>query len=485
MPSLSFLSRSDGGVRAWRIGRGLLGSSLVIGIGLAIELGSQFARTLVLARLLGAEEFGLVASIMTLAAVVDMVSFVGIDRFIVYSPAGGDPEALKAAHALTWLRAIAGAAIVVAFALPTADLLGAHAYAASFAAVGLYPLLRAATHLGATQWQRSGRFFPDTAAEAGGAVLGLVTAVVTALTVPGHLDIVWALAAQSAASVLLSHLLARGVPYRIGFDRERMREALRFGLPLLGNGLALAAVYQLDRMVVGAWLGIVAVGIYGLSMTLLLQPISLLLRLVTTALQPRLSEAWHGDRAGAFPRLVRELGRYIAAAGAAGAIVAACLGAPLLRVVFGPGYAASDTFFALLAVVAMLRFCRGAQGVLGLAIGHTADLMVSNIAGTVALPVTIAAFYLDAAPESAAFGLCVGELLSVAVADLRLRQYCGSADRALIGNLAVAAVVPAALAVWVLFVEPTLPIRAMAAGLGLAATACLVLLVPRRSCYRP
>lgn len=484
MSAPSLLSRGEGAVptwRAWRwrLGGGLLGGSVVIAGGLAVELGSQFARSLVLARLLGAEVFGLAAAIMTLGVVVDMISSFGLDRYIVYAPSGSDPEALKAVHALSWLRGLVGAVVVVAFAWPTAELLGAHAYALSFAAIGVVPLLRGATHLGATQCQRAGRFFPNSAAEAGGAVVGLVTAAATALAAPSHLDIVWSLIAQAAAYVALSHVLA-GVPYRIGFDRARIWEALRFGLPLLGNGLALAAVYQLDRMVVGAWLGVVAVGIYGLSLTLLLQPVSLVLRLVTTALQPRLSVAWHTDRTGAFPRLLSELGRYSAGIGAAGATAAACLGAPLLRLVFGPGYVASDTFFALLAAVSMLRFCRGAQGVLGLAIGRTGDLMLANVAGSIALPVTILAFYLDPAPQAAAFGLLVGELLSVVVADIRLRPYCGDAGRALVGSLALAAILPGFLGGWVLFAQPGLLARFAAVGLGLAGTAALVLLMPRR-----
>jgi len=457
----------------------LLGGSAIVGIGLAVELGSQFARTLILARLLGSTEFGIVASIMTLVSLVETVSFVGIDRFIIYSPEGDEALKLEAVHALAWLRGIISAVAIGALAYPTAMLVGAPAYAGSFAAVAAVPLLRGANHLGTIQMQRSGVFLPSAAVESGAALLGLVVTAAAALIFPDHRDIVVALVVQAAASLLLSQLLARGVPYRIAFTGARMREALRFGLPLIINGLALAVAYQLDRMVVGAWLGVVAVGIYGLAMTLLLQPISLIGRLATTALQPRMSAAWHGSRMVAFPSQVRDLSRSVAAAGAAGATVVACLGAPVVRLMFGSSYSASDPFFALIAAVALVRFIRAGQSVLGLAIGRTSDLMLSNVAGAVALPVTVVAFYFHAGLESAVFGILVAELLSVTIAYARLKHHCGRIDPATLGILAGAASLPAVLSAWVLLNSPSLWPRIMATGFGVAAVGCLVLFAPR------
>ena len=195
-------------------------------------------------------------------------------------------------------------------------------------------------------------------------------------------------------------------------------------MPLLLNGLALAASFQLDRMVIGAWLGVVELGIYGLCMALFLQPISLLLRLANTALQPRLSQAWHADRLGSFQVLAGQIGRYGAAIGAAGAAAAACLGAPFLQHVFGPGYVASDMFLVLLATGGVLmRLCRGALNLLGLAIGRTSDLMISNVAGAAALPITVAAFYVYPHIELAAFAGLLGEVLTCFVATCHC---CGS-----------------------------------------------------------
>jgi O-antigen/teichoic acid export membrane protein len=335
-------------------------------------------------------------------------------------------------------------------------------------------------HLGITQMQRSGRFLPAAAAEAIGALLGLLASAVAAFVAHDYRAVLWGLGVQAAAAVLLSQLFARGIPYRFSADRRLMRDALRFGVPLLLNGLALAAAFQLDRIVIGAWLGVVELGIYGLWMALFLQPVSLLLRLANTALQPRLSEAWHADRPGSFQVLAWKTGRYLAAFGAAGAAVAACAGAPLLYRMFGPGYAASDIFLVLLAGGGIfMRLCRGALNLLGLAIGRTTDLMISNIVGAAALPITVAAFYVYPHVESAAFAGLLGEVLTCVVAMLLLRKHCGQAAVTVLRSFAIAGLIPAAVGLAVLVADPSLWVRAFGALAGVGA-AILFLLLTRR-----
>jgi O-antigen/teichoic acid export membrane protein len=453
----------------------LLRGGAVVAAGLAIELGSQFARTIILARLLGATGFGIVVSINTLIALVEMMCFIGIDRYIIYAPEGSERIALDVGHALSVLRGIFSAAVVLALAAPTAALIGEQSHTASFAVVAVVPLLRGPMHLGVVQMQRHGRFWPAAAADAGGAILGLLTATVAALIVRDHRAILWALGAQTGGALLLTHVFARACPYRVSFDWPRIRTTLMFGLPLLANGVALAASFQLDRMVVGAWLGVVALGIYGLSTTLLLQPIALVVRLATTTLQPRLSAFWHADPEGGFTRLARHLSYYGAVLSAAAAATTACLGAPVVKLLFGHSYAAADGFFVLMAGVVLIRLGRGALNLLGLAIGRTSDLMISNIVGVAALPAMMGAFYLYPNMEAAAFGALVGEFLGAFAAHVRLRVNCGSAIRKIAQDFAFAAIAPTGLGIWVVVANPPLLQRAIAAATIIAGVGLLML----------
>jgi O-antigen/teichoic acid export membrane protein len=452
----------------------LMGAGAVVAIGLVAELGAQFARTALLARWLGATEFGIVVSLSTLAALVEMLSFIGIDRYLVYSTDGGSREALGVAHVLGLARGVVSAAIVAVLAWPTAAAMGESSFAFSFVIIALGPLLRGASHLGTVQMQRSGRFWPTAASNTGGAVLGLLTAAVAAMIAPDYRAILWGLSAQAAGSLVLSHLLADGVPFAICFDRDRVREALRFGLPLLVNGFALAAAYQLDRMAVGAWLGISALGIYGLSITLLFQPVALLARLGTSIMQPPMSAAWHTDRATAFPSWVRQLARYSGVFGGAAAAVTVCLGAPTLRFVFGSSFTTSDVFFVLMAGAVLARLQRYALNLVGLAMGRTSDMMMSNIGGAMALPVMIGSFYISHDVISAAFATLLGELLAIAIIEAKLSWRCGSANHAMRQGLAFAALLPITLSAWILLSDPSLWLRAAVAVIALLAPASML-----------
>ena len=453
-------------------------SSSVVALGLMIELGSQFARTMLLARALGAAEFGLVTSINTLVALVEMFSFLGVDRYLVYSQEGDAPHELAIAHGLSWSRGLLGAALILSLAWPTAVALGVRDQTHAFMIVAIAPLLRGAAHLGVVQMQRVGRFWPSTLTDAGGALLGFAAAAAAVMVARDHRAILWALTAQAAGILILSHLLARAGPYRLSFDRNRNREALRYGLPLLVNGLALGVAFQLDRIIVGSWLGVTALGAYGLSVTLLFQPVTLLGRLATTTLQPRISAAWHNDRSEAFPRFVSQLAGWAALLSAAGAMGTVCLGAPVLRFLFGPSFSLSDAFFVLMGFVLLVRINRHVVNLLGLAIGRTTDLMISNIVGASALPAMIAAFLVYLGPASASFGALFGDLSAFAVADARLRRASSSAGKAIGRGMAVAAILPALFGVWILLVNPPLWVRTAGLAAGLGALS-LVLLVRR------
>lgn len=197
-----------------------LGRGAIVGAGLVVELGSQFARTMILARLLGATEFGLVVSINTLIAVVEMSCAIELDRYLVYAREGSDSRALGVAHVLALLRGLLAAALVAALAVPTAVAIGEPQYADGFALVALVPLVRGCTHFGPIQMQRLGRFWPCTAAGLLGAVAGLAVAVAAALITPDHRAILWGLIVQTAVTVVATHLLAQGHAYRLSFNRK-------------------------------------------------------------------------------------------------------------------------------------------------------------------------------------------------------------------------------------------------------------------------
>jgi PST family polysaccharide transporter len=64
-------------------------------------------------------------------------------------------------------------------------------------------------------------------------------------------------------------------PLRLGFNRAMARPLLRFGLPLAGSGLIGFAVVNVDQLVVGRTLGVIALGFFVLASNLSNWPVSM------------------------------------------------------------------------------------------------------------------------------------------------------------------------------------------------------------------
>ena len=453
----------------------LLAGNAVVGTGLAVELGSLFARTIILARLLGPHEFGVAAGMNTLAAVIEMISFVGLDRYLVYARDGHTEAALAAAHTLTLARGCIGFCLTVLLAWPSALLIHAGRLGPEFALLAVAPLLRGGVHLGVFQMQRAHRFLPAALAEALAAIAGLGVSTVFALRQPDHTAILWGLITQAAVVVVITHWSGRAIPYRFSWQRASLTKALRFGLPLTWNGAVLAASNQLDRVIVGGWLGPAALGLYSLSTTLLMQPMNLLMRFATTAWQPNLSAAWHSGRRASFTTLATVLNGTAMAIGGGGACIVACVGSPALAIVFGRGYMASDVFCAMFGGITAARLLRGTMNLLGLSVGATADLALCNSAGMACLPMIAVALAVQPSLEAAAIGGLSSEVIALAVTHLRLRRHYGRLGGAAVQNALLLCLLLAAFPVWTELYHPRLVARAATSLAGVAVFAVLAL----------
>ena len=88
---------------------------------------------------------------------------------------------------------------------------------------------------------------------------------------------------------LTSHLVAER-PYRLVFDRGIMARSLRFGWPLLLNGILMFLAFQGDKLIVGRVMGMEALAIFAMGVTLTLTPTLVLAKSVQNMFLPKLSQ---------------------------------------------------------------------------------------------------------------------------------------------------------------------------------------------------
>jgi len=101
-------------------------------------------------------------------------------------------------------------------------------------------------------------------------------------------------AVQSVVYVILSHVLAR-TPYQLSCDQPMLRQALSFGLPLTLNGVGLAIMSQLDRVLVGYWFGVKGLAVYAVIFSMSVVPTYLIVSVFSS---PSLSfpPVWRSGR---------------------------------------------------------------------------------------------------------------------------------------------------------------------------------------------
>ena len=248
---------------------------LVVSVSPAVTFCSRLARNVILSRLLLPDQFGTAVAISLVLGLAGLVTDVGLDRFAMINTS---PRALAAAHVLLIARGCLLALALVVSAPLTAALFGVPQYAGSFAFVAIAPFLGGFVHVGIIQIQRDYNYGPESVAQLVANLAAIAAVFLAVRILRDHRAIVVGFVAKSLVYVILSHLLSK-TPYRLRSDRETLRAALSFGLPLTINGIALATISQFDRVIVGHWFGVRVLGTYAVILNVAVIPVSLILRI--------------------------------------------------------------------------------------------------------------------------------------------------------------------------------------------------------------
>jgi O-antigen/teichoic acid export membrane protein len=159
------------------------------------------------------------------------------------------------------------------------------------------------------------------------------------------------LAGASVGAVLFIAFEPAGV--RIGFDPTRATALLRFGLPLAGSSVVVFAVANVDRLIVGAVLGPVPLGVYVLAVNLSNWPVVMFsqpVRSVAPAMLARLQGEPPALRAA-----LLSCARLLAATSLPACAALAGAAGPVIRLVYGAPWAGAADVLPWLAVLAGLR----------------------------------------------------------------------------------------------------------------------------------
>jgi O-antigen/teichoic acid export membrane protein len=392
------------------IGRTAVRGVFWTGFGQLLRQLIQVIGSVVLARLLVPEDFGLLGMGLFFIGIGQLFADFGIGTAIIQ--ARSDDRVILSS--CFWLNI--GVAGVLALALFAASPLIADFYRRSdlaplVAALSFNLLLAGLQSVPSALLYRDMRFADLARAQVLGSLSGAAVAIALAWYGAG----VWALVAQplvgSAVVLLVSMVALRWLP-RIEYSWPKVAPLARFSFALLGTNLVGYGNRNFDSLLVGRFLGAGPLGLYAMAIQLMLYPLQQVSSVIVRVLFPTLVQIRED-----LPRL---RSAYLKAVGAIAIVTFPMMGGlfavtdDFVAVVFGPDWSGMVPVLKVLAWVGMMQSVGTTVGTIYLSMGRPGvALRVSLIAAPVLIGGMIAGLH---------WGI-LGVAIGYAIASLLLFYY--------------------------------------------------------------
>lgn len=270
---------SAGRALTWSVANTLAGRLGTVAIGI------------VLARILGPEEFGTFA--VAFVALVAILSFNELGVSLAIVRWRDDPAAIAPTVATISVLSSAVLTAAVWFAAPAfTTAMGDPGATGVVRALGFCVLINGLVATPAALLQRTFRQDQRLVADQVNVWVGAFVSVGLALLGGGAMALALGRLAGAGTSALLFWHYSP-LPLRFGIERRYVRPLLRFGLPLAGASVIVFLVGFVDQLAVGRVLGPVQLGFYVLAVNLASWPVTVLsqpLRSVAPAMFARLQD---------------------------------------------------------------------------------------------------------------------------------------------------------------------------------------------------
>lgn len=337
-------------------------SSIVLGIGAFIAKFLGFGSKVVLTRLLASEEMGLMVMIISLTALFEVLTEVGIKQSVIQHKNGAAPEYLNMAWWFQGLRAIGlyAVAFIVAPWLCEFYFRSRPEVLTRYSMEELTTLIRVAflsilfngfVSPRAHVLEKKFRFARAVVITQGGFVLGAIVTIILAFLIRNVWAIVIGFAATGFTRCLMSYALCPFMP-RFAYDRESFQGLYRFARGMLGLPVLTYIAFNIDVLVAGKLVSTSLVGLYGMALTLAFTPWDLFMRMISPILFPAFAEKQ--DDKGALCRSVLQMTKFTALFVIPPMALAVICSKTILTFVFGAQYSAVAVPFALLCVYILL-----------------------------------------------------------------------------------------------------------------------------------
>ena len=332
-----------------------------------ISMGAQVVITMVLARLIAPEDFGLVAIVSVFTGLFALLSDMGVGVAIVQYRDLTEED----------YGALFGFSALLAVGLAAAYCAASPLVATFYGDARLIPLCCAASPqllFSTLNMVPSGLMLKERRFDAIG--IRLISATVVSGAVAIGLAFAgvgcFALVVQSGLSafiVLAWNLAARGVSrvsfrFKVPLKRIFSYSAYQFGFSLINYFSR-----NLDNMLIGRFMGSAQLGYYDKAYKLTGYPLSAFSSVIGSIIQPYMAE--HQDEPDAIFNCFMKVEKLLSLVGAGVAVVFMCASSEIIQVCFGPGWESAIPVFAVLGVSVYFQMMGNPSGAFFQSLGRT------------------------------------------------------------------------------------------------------------------
>ncbi len=359
-------------------------------VGQILSNGCSFVRLAILARLLGKEDFGIAATFAITTTMLEMASNMSVNVLMVQSKNGNDERFENTAHTLQAIRGVINAIVLFLLASPVSYYFGIPEARWAFQYLALVPLIQGFVHLDINRLEREMNFRPKILTEVAPQIAITVAAWPMAVWLRDYSALLWLLLIKAAFALIASHCLSKR-RYRWGWHKFCLREVLSFGWPLLINGILLFVITQGDRIAIGAFYSMSALGTFSVAVGLVAAAGNALVVVSKGVLLPVLSRTQ--DERDVFVERYRDTVRIMVILASLVGPMFIVFGRPFVIFVYGAKYVDAGILVALLGAAEAFRLVRLAPILTAMAKGDTTCALLSNVFRLVGVGLAFALAY--------------------------------------------------------------------------------------------
>ncbi len=320
-----------------------VGAIWMIGMRL-IERGIGFVSTLILARLLIPEDFGLVAMAMTVFGFIEIGGQFGFDVALIRNR-----QTSRAHYDSAWTLSVGyglfTALALAALAIPSAAYFNEPRLKAVVFVLAVIALIQGFDNIGTVDFRKDFRFGKDFQLVFTKKVISFFVTLALAYTFRSYWALLGGIATSRISGVILSYWLH---PYRPRFNSSEIRELLVFSRWIVLRGII---DYFLDRgpdFLIGRFLNASALGLYRVSCEISTLPTSELIFPIMRAVYPGYAAVAHDRRMLASSFLMAQ-GTIVTLTLPAGVGIV-MLADPIVRLLLGPNWLATIPLIQILGL---------------------------------------------------------------------------------------------------------------------------------------